>query len=73
MSPNLPQRPFDLVSQVIATVGFWSMRIVATTLGETAADYVSITLQIGFVLSALLLLGLYVLALVPHKSHHGIG
>jgi polyisoprenyl-phosphate glycosyltransferase len=66
MSPNLPQRPFDLVSQVTATVGFWSMRIVATTLGETAADYVSITLQIGFVLSALLLLGLYVLALVPH-------
>ncbi len=46
------------------TVSFWVMKICATTLGETAGDLLSMTLNIGYALSSVLLLSLFVVALI---------
>jgi len=36
------------------TLYFWIMKICATTLGETAGDLVSMTLNVGYALSSIL-------------------
>ncbi len=46
------------------TLLFWLMKICATTLGETAGDLVSMTLHIGYGLSTLLLLSLFLISLL---------
>jgi uncharacterized membrane-anchored protein len=45
------------------TFFFWVMKICATTLGETAGDLLSMTLNVGYGVSSLLLLALFVVAL----------
>ena len=45
------------------TLGFWLIKIVATTLGETAGDAVSMSMHVGY-LGATAILGLIFLALV---------
>jgi len=45
------------VAQV--TFYFWIMKICATTLGETAGDLVSMTLNVGYALSSIILLSLF--------------
>jgi uncharacterized membrane-anchored protein len=45
------------VAQV--TIYFWVMKICATTLGETAGDLVSMTLNVGYALSSIILLSLF--------------
>jgi len=50
------------VAQV--TLYFWIMKICATTLGETAGDLLSMTLNIGYAISSLLLISLFLLSLV---------
>jgi len=53
------------------TLAFWVMKICATTLGETAGDLFSMTMHLGYALSALLLMGLFVIALVAQlRSQH---
>jgi uncharacterized membrane-anchored protein len=55
------------------TLAFWIMKICATTLGETAGDLFSMTMHLGYALTALLLMGLFVIALVSQlcsKSYH---
>ncbi len=42
---------------------FWVMKISATTLGETAGDLLSMTLNIGYAISSLILIGGFILAL----------
>ena len=37
------------------TLSFWIMKIAATTLGETAGDMLSMTLNVGYVVSSILL------------------
>ena len=49
--------PADKVAKV--TLAFWIMKICATTLGETAGDLLSMTLNIGYALSSLILLGFF--------------
>jgi uncharacterized membrane-anchored protein len=49
------------VAPVTAT--FWIMKICATTLGETAGDLISMTLNVGYALSTVILLGLFLLSL----------
>jgi uncharacterized membrane-anchored protein len=59
------------VAQV--TVSFWIMKICATTLGETAGDLLSMTLQVGYALSSLILIGAFLLVLgvqLALKSFH---
>jgi uncharacterized membrane-anchored protein len=42
----VPLAPFSKVAQV--TLAFWIMKILATTLGETAGDFISMTLELGY-------------------------
>jgi uncharacterized membrane-anchored protein len=46
------------------TLAFWVIKIVATTLGETGGDAVSMTLNWGYALSSALFIGIFVVAVV---------
>lgn len=46
------------------TLAFWVMKICATTLGETAGDLLSMTLDIGYAMSSLLLISAFLVTLV---------
>ena len=46
------------------TLYFWIMKICATTLGETAGDLLSMTLNIGYAASSIVLIGLFLISLV---------
>ena len=46
------------------TFAFWVMKICATTLGETAGDLLSMTLNVGYALSTLILFGVFAVTLV---------
>lgn len=46
------------------TLGFWIMKICATTLGETGGDLLSMTLNIGYALSSALLFSLFLVAVI---------
>ena len=50
------------VAQV--TLAFWVMKICATTLGETAGDLLSMTLDVGYAVSSAILIGLFLVTLV---------
>ena len=55
------------------TFYFWIMKISATTLGETAGDLLSMTLNVGYALSSLILIGFFFITLVAQlksKKHH---
>lgn len=43
---------------------FWIIKICATTLGETAGDLLSMTLNVGYAVSSLILIGLFLVSLV---------
>lgn len=45
------------------TLGFWIIKILATTLGETGGDWLTMTLGLGYGTGALVLLGIFVLTL----------
>lgn len=46
------------------TLAFWVMKIAATTLGETAGDLFSMTMNVGYAVSSLVLVGLFLVVLV---------
>ncbi|MCE9637074.1 MAG: hypothetical protein K8T90_15320 [Planctomycetes bacterium] len=50
------------VAQV--TVAFWAMKICATTLGETAGDLLSMTLNVGYAVSSIVLVGMFLASFV---------
>jgi uncharacterized membrane-anchored protein len=55
------------------TAFFWIMKICATTLGETAGDLLSMTLNIGYAASSTILIGVFLATLVTQlgsKSYH---
>lgn len=55
------------------TIFFWIMKICATTLGETAGDLLSMTLNVGYAISCVILLGLFLITLVTQlrsKTYH---
>jgi uncharacterized membrane-anchored protein len=45
------------------TLGFWAMKICATTLGETAGDHFSMTMNIGYAVSTMILATILIVAL----------
>ncbi len=54
-----------VVSKVAAvTLAFWIMKILATTLGETAGDYLSMTLDLGYYVSLAITFSLLIAILV---------
>ncbi|ARV57685.1 hypothetical protein BZZ01_02670 [Nostocales cyanobacterium HT-58-2] len=46
------------------TAFFWIMKICATTLGETAGDLLSMTLNVGYAMSSTILIGVFLATLV---------
>jgi uncharacterized membrane-anchored protein len=64
----------DGMSKVPAvTLGFWVVKIIATTLGETGGDAASMTLNWGYAVSSALFIGVFVLAVAAQivaKSFH---
>ena len=50
------------------TLAFWVMKICATTLGETAGDLLSMTLNIGYALSSLLLIAIFFVTLAAQLA-----
>ncbi len=55
------------------TLAFWVMKICATTLGETAGDLLSMTLDVGYAVSSLILVSLFLVSLgaqLRARSHH---
>jgi uncharacterized membrane-anchored protein len=57
------------------TIFFWIMKICATTLGETAGDLLSMTLNVGYALSSVILIGVFLAALISQlaaKKFHPI-
>ena len=53
----------DGMSKVPAvTLGFWVIKIIATTLGETGGDAVSMTLNWGYALSSTMFIGVFAAA-----------
>lgn len=47
---------------------FWIMKICATTLGETAGDMLSMTFNIGYGLSSIILIGFFIATLIAQLS-----
>lgn len=55
------------------TAAFWLMKITATTLGETGGDWLSMTMNVGYLTSTLIFFALFVVALglqLASKKHH---
>ena len=55
------------------TLYFWIMKICATTLGETAGDLLSMTLNVGYAVSSLILIGFFLATLTAQlasRKHH---
>lgn len=50
------------------TIFFWIMKICATTLGETAGDLLSMTMNIGYAGSSIILVGLFLATLVAQLA-----
>ena len=50
------------------TLAFWIMKIAATTLGETAGDLFSMTMHLGYAVTSLVLLGVFIVVLVAQLS-----
>lgn len=55
------------------TVIFWFIKILATTLGETGGDAVSMSMDLGYALSSLIFVGIFVIAVIAQifaKAFH---
>ena len=55
------------------TLAFWVMKICATTLGETAGDLLSMTLDVGYAVSSMILISAFVVTLIAQlkaKTYH---
>src|SRR3979411_2706081 len=58
-----PMQADDGMSKVPAvTLAFWVIKVIATTLGETGGDAVSMTLNWGYALSSALFIAVFVVA-----------
>jgi len=62
MSMNKAASTINKVAQV--TIFFWIMKICATTLGETGGDLLSMTMNVGYGVSSLILLSFFFITLV---------
>jgi uncharacterized membrane-anchored protein len=55
------------------TAAFWLMKIAATTLGETGGDWLSLTMNVGYLMSTLIFFGLFIVTLgaqLLSRRHH---
>jgi uncharacterized membrane-anchored protein len=74
LSPTLkagnPQMNQDLQRSKVpeVTLVFWFIKILATTLGETGGDAVSMSMDLGYALSSLIFIGIFVVAVIAQIS-----
>ena len=55
------------------TLGFWIIKIAATTLGETAGDAVSMSMNLGYAVSSIIFIGIFAVAVagqIAAKAFH---
>src|SRR5579871_3721570 len=55
------------------TFAFWVMKICATTLGETVGDLFSMTMNLGYEISSLILISFFFVTVIPQlmvKKYH---
>lgn len=55
------------------TLAFWIMKICATTVGETGGDLLSMTMNVGYAVSSIILIGFFLVALIAQlkaKTFH---
>ena len=50
------------------TLGFWIIKIAATTLGETGGDSVTMTLNWGYLIGTAIFLGLLIVLVVAQRQ-----
>src|SRR5258706_9276812 len=66
----------EVLSKVPAvTLAFWIVKILATTLGETGGDALSMTLNLGYAVSTLIFLAFFLVTLVAQvgsKHYHPV-
>jgi uncharacterized membrane-anchored protein len=69
---RMSQNDSDLLSKVPAvTLGFWIIKILATTLGETGGDTVSMTMNLGYLVGTGIFASIFVGLVVEQiKSKH---
>ncbi|MGH9746960.1 MAG: COG4705 family protein [Candidatus Acidiferrales bacterium] len=51
-----------------ATLAFWAVKILATTVGETGGDALSMTLNLGYAVSSLIFLGFFCVTLAAQMT-----
>ena len=53
------------------SLSFWIIKICATTLGETAGDLLSMTMNVGYGMSSIILISLFLVSLIAQllSSH----
>jgi uncharacterized membrane-anchored protein len=68
-APDLAQQVISKVPQV--TFGFWLIKIVATTLGETGGDWVTMSLNLGYVVGTLIFAAIFVVLVAAQIKAHG--
>lgn len=65
MLPPATQRAAPLLNRVPdVTVDFWLIKLMAVTMGETAADYLAVNLGLGLTVTSLIMTGILVVALI---------
>jgi uncharacterized membrane-anchored protein len=55
------------------TVAFWLIKILSTTLGETGGDAVSMSMNLGYAISSIIFIGIFVVAVIAQiaaKTFH---
>jgi uncharacterized membrane-anchored protein len=74
MTTTTTQRESEFINKLPQiTAAFWIMKITATTLGETGGDWLSMTMNVGYLASTLIFFALFVVALsaqLASKKHH---
>jgi uncharacterized membrane-anchored protein len=75
LSPSLGRReeriarsPSILSKVPQVTLAFWIVKILATTLGETGGDALSMTLQLGYAVSSVIFLGFFAITLAAQMK-----
>src|ERR1035437_9589597 len=53
------------------TLFFWIIKILATTLGETGGDAVSMTLNLGYLVGTIIFAGIFLVAVIAQIKERG--
>jgi uncharacterized membrane-anchored protein len=64
MENNLDRAPNPLIRVPEITIYFWMIKVLATTVGETAADFLSETLHLGLTIASCIMGGFLLIALL---------